>query len=66
MNDQTTADVQRYFKVLRQKMIKQIEVDIDKKLAQVKVEIIRDLEEQTKKWSKAIYDRAWQKGKQAF
>ena len=66
MNESTQAEIQKHFKVLRQKMIKQIEEDIDKKLEQLKVEIIRDLEDQTKTWSKAIYDRAWQKGKQAF
>ena len=63
MDEQTKADIQWHLKKLRIGMLKEIEDDIDKKLEQFKQDIINTIEQKTKPWSKAIYDRAWQKGK---
>ena len=66
MDEQTKVEIQRHFKKLRDNMLKKIDEDIEIKIKQFKQDIISTIDQETKPWSKAIYDRAWQKGKKAF
>ena len=66
MDDQTKADIQKHFKKLKDQMIEKIDENIERQVQQFKKDIINIIDQETKTWSKKIYDQAWQKGNNHF
>ena len=66
LDDRTTPEIQAHFKKLRAEMLRQIDDHINIKIEQFKKDIINIVDQETKEWSKPIYDRAWSKGKHAL